>query len=204
MASKKNSAHGSVERRVHERQTMLRIGGISFFPVFWCRWASVPPYLQSGLAPFPFLSPRTRHSRQGNPRGAGSAPRCQRETRPPHPSCPCDMQNTLRQPHRWHHAAAAPLHSLPRRNACAMAPPSLLKQSTGHSQPLQTIKCAQRKTEAQLAPLCHSPFLKPLASTFRLLLWSIPKARAVPSVSAGGWNSLANVVSTTSSTWVRG
>lgn len=65
-------------------------------------------------------------------------------------------------------------------------PPSHPKQSTGHSQPLQTIKCAQRKTEAQLAPLCHSPFLKPLASTFKLLLWSIPKARAVPSVSAVG------------------
>lgn len=145
---------------------------ISFSPMFCCRWASVSLYLQSGPAPFPLLiTSRARHSRWGNHQGGGSALWCQKETS--HPFCPASVkcrEYTKGTPLLVHDSTVVPLHSLPRRDAHATVPPPCPKQGMACSQPLKTIKYAQKKPEAQLVPLHHSPFLNPLTSKVKILL----------------------------------
>ena len=180
LTPKKNFAHGSVERWVHERQTMLGTWDSrhQLFPqVLLQRGLSL---LTSAVWPN-ILSPSHHLMCQTQPMGRllGSwiCPTVS-EGDGGHPLCPaCEMQGT-----HWGNPTVVPSHSLPRRDAHATVPPSCPKQGTACSQPLETITYTQKETEAQPVPLCHSPFLNPLASTFKILLWSIPKARAVLSM----------------------
>lgn len=138
--------HASDRRHQLFPHVLLPLG--LYAPIF-AVWPSTFPLL--------IISHQTRQA--GKPPGSWICPIVS-ERDGGHLICPACVtcRNTLRQPHRWHDAAAAPLHSLPRRNACATAPPCRPKQSTARSQPLQTIKYAPKKTGAQLAPLVILPF----------------------------------------------
>lgn len=175
LAPKKNSAHGSVERQVHERQTMLRMRDPrhQLFPHVLLPLGLSLPVLAvwpSTLSPSHHLTRQTQQA--WKPPGSWISPPVSERDRG-HPICPASVkcrEYTEGTQLLAHGSTVAPLHPLPKRGTHATVPPSCPKQGTARSQPLETIKHAQKKTEAQLVLLHHSPFLNPPSSKFKILL----------------------------------
>lgn len=126
-------------------QMMLRVGnpGQIHFPLFWCHWATVSPYLWSGPAAFPLTSPETPDNRWGNHGDVDLPYDVRGRQRTPHLSR--NTGNTLSQCHYWEVTALWPLRA-PLQGQMPKACPSILpKASIMCSQPLDNGKHAQKK-----------------------------------------------------------
>lgn len=177
------------------------------FPLFWCHWATVSPYLWSGPATFPLTSPETPDSRWGNRGDVDLHYNVRGRQRTPHLSSLWNTRNTLRQRHYWELTAPWPLRAPFQGEMPKTCPPILPKASKMCSQPLDNGKHAQKKNLPNKRNY-SSPIFLPLwihwlqssKYCFKVFLKHVLCFLCQP----WSWHSLANTVSTISSTWVHG